>query len=670
MNGMGGDAPIEQFMPHGMCFLWDARMLALHVISDATIALAYFSIPLILLFFIRKRRDLPFRAVFAMFGLFIVACGTTHVLDIWTIWHPTYWLSGIVKAMTACVSLATAVLLVRVVPGALTIKSRADLAEELAATAQRDRATALSLHKKNELLTRAEEMAHVGHWRLDAQSKELFWSEEMYRIHGLPRAETVTDELGASFCHRDDRENVRAAIERGIVAATPFALEYRIVRRDGATRDLIARVNPECLLEGTTSDLVGVVQDVTEAKDSEHERLRLLDEGTRAQSQLRQAQKMEAVGQLTGGVAHDFNNLLAIILGNLELLGDQKNVAPLDVECLEDARRAAQRGAELTRRLLVFSRQQQLAPSAVDVGVLLETLIRMLRRVVEESIVIETRIAPNLWTPWIDPQQLESALLNLVINARDAMPDGGILAIAAENVVLDEPELRLYAESAAPGRYLVLSVADNGSGMAKDVLERVFEPFFTTKPIGGGTGLGLSMVYGFIKQSGGFVTIYSEPGFGTTVKVYLSELHAQSASVAPPVEDAPARSALRSGRVVLVVEDDFSVRKLQLRVLNSLGYQTLEASDGPSGLAALGGAAHIDMLLTDIVLPGGMNGPALADAARRMRPDLKVLFMSGHAPTNVTQRYDLSGAHLLSKPFSRATLAHAVHELLEGETVA
>jgi CheY-like chemotaxis protein len=263
---------------------------------------------------------------------------------------------------------------------------------------------------------------------------------------------------------------------------------------------------------------------------------------------------------------------------------------------------------------------------------------------------------------------LEIALLNIVINARDAMPDGGILTISAENVALEEPESRLYAES-APGQYLVLSVADNGSGMAKDVLERVFEPFFTTKPIGSGTGLGLSMVYGFIKQSGGFVTIYSEPGFGTSVKLYLSELQGEP-SAAPPVKDALTPSAFRSGRVVLVVEDDVSVRKLQLRVLNSLGYQTLEAADGPSGLRALGGAAHIDMLLTDIVMPGGMNGPALAEAAVRLRPDLKVLFMSGHAPSNVTQRYDLSGAHLLSKPFSRATLARAVHELLEGAMVA
>lgn len=458
----------------------------------------------------------------------------------------------------------------------------------------------------------------------------------------------------------EDQNRIAGIVESTMKSGSPYGFETRLTRPDGTVRDVIITGRLERATDGTPLVLKGAIQDVTDRKNMARDRDR--------QSQLRQAQKMEAIGQLTGGVAHDFNNLLAIIHGNLELLGDQKDAAPLTLECIGDALRAAERGADLTRRLLAYARQQQLAPTAVDVGELVETLIRMLRRVVKESIVIETRIAPDLWTPWIDSKQLENALLNIALNARDAMPDGGVLTIAAENVVLDEPESRLYAESAAPGPYLVVSIADNGSGMVKDVLERAFEPFFTTKPLGSGTGLGLSMVYGFIKQSGGFVTIYSEPGFGTTVKVYLSELQAQT-SFAPPAKDAPAPSALRSGRVVLVVEDDFSVRKLQIRVLNSLGYLTLEAADGPAGLTALGGAGRIDLLLTDIVMPGAMNGPALAEAALRLRPELKVLFMSGHAPTNVTQRYDLSGAHLLSKPFSRATLAQAVHGLLEEATV-
>jgi signal transduction histidine kinase len=344
-----------------------------------------------------------------------------------------------------------------------------------------------------------------------------------------------------------------------VLTMTVFHVTYHLRRSVFALEERMADVGEDDVrpLVVTSADELDVLE---AAFNRMIGRLRQLSaEGIRAQSRLRQAQKMEAIGQLTGGVAHDFNNLLAIIHGNLELLGDQKDAAPLTMECIEDALRAAERGADLTRRLLAYSRQQQLAPSAVDVGELVETPIRMLRRVVEESIVIETRIAPDLWTPWIDSQQLENALLNIALNARDAMLDGGVLTVAAENFVLDEEVSRLYAES-APGHYIVLSISDNGSGMTKDVLERVFEPFFTTKPLGSGTGLGLSMVYGFVKQSGGFVTIYSEPGFGTTVKVYLVEFQAQS--VASPVKEATAPSAPRSGRVILVVEDDFSVRKL------------------------------------------------------------------------------------------------------------
>jgi PAS domain S-box-containing protein len=511
----------------------------------------------------------------------------------------------------------------------------------------------------NELMAMAQEMSSVGSWHFDLLTRERQWSNEVYRIFGLATSDPVPTETVPNAYAAEDQNRIAGIVESTMKSGSPYGFETRLTRPDGTVRDVIITGRLERANDGTPLVLKGAIQDVTDRKNMARDRDR--------QSQLRQAQKMEAIGQLTGGVAHDFNNLLAIIHGNLELLGDQKDADPLTLECIGDALRAAESGADLTRRLLAYARQQQLAPSAVDVGELVETLIRMLRRVVNESIVMETRIAPDLWTPWIDSKQLENALLNIALNARDAMPDGGVLTIAADNVVLDEPESRLYAESAAPGPYLVLSIADNGSGMVKDVLERVFEPFFTTKPIGSGTGLGLSIVYGFVKQSGGFVTIYSDPGFGTTVKVYLSELQAQS-SVAPPVKDAPAPSA-RSGRVVLVVEDDLSVRKLQLRVLNSLGYQTLEAADGPAGLTALSGAGRIDLLLTDIVMPGGMNGPALAEAALRLRPDLKVLFMSGHAPTNVTQRCDLSGAHLLSKPFSRATLAQAVHELLEEATV-
>jgi PAS domain S-box-containing protein len=333
--------------------------------------------------------------------------------------------------------------------------------------------------------------------------------------------------------------------------------------------------------------ILAIVRDVTDRRTVE--------------DQLRQAQKMEAIGQLTGGVAHDFNNLLAVMMGNLELLEGASKGDPDTAELIADALDAAKRGASLTHRLLAFSRQQQLAPSAVEVGALVTGLIGVLRRVVEETVRIETVIAPDLWTCRIDAHQLENALLNLAVNARDAMPEGGRLAIAAENAVLDADYARDHAEVTA-GRYVQLSVSDTGTGMSKEVVARALEPFFTTKPVGQGTGLGLPMVYGFVKQSGGHLAIYSEPGFGTTVKLYLPEFRAHSAG--SPFVDEKAALAADGEAVVLVVEDDEAVRRLQLRVLHSLQYRTLEAPDGAAGLAILESEARVDLLLADIVLPG------------------------------------------------------------------
>ena len=397
--------------------------------------------------------------------------------------------------------------------------------------------------------------------------------------------------------------------------------------------------------------VLAVVRDVTERRTVE--------------DQLRQAQKIEAIGQLTGGVAHDFNNLLAVMQGNLELLEEASRGDPTAAELIADALDAASRGASLTHRLLAFSRQQQLAPSAVQVGALVTGLIGVLRRVVEESVRIETLIAPGLWTSKIDAHQLENALLNLAVNARDAMPDGGKLTIAVENAVLDADYARDRTE-VTPGRYVLLSVSDTGTGMPKEVAARALEPFFTTKPVGKGTGLGLPMVYGFVKQSGGHLAIYSEPGLGTTVRLYLPEFSSEPTPSSIAEDKAPL--AADGEAVVLVVEDDEAVRRLQLRMLGSLQYRTLAAPDGASGLAILESDARVDLLLTDIVLPGGMSGPALVDLARRVRPDLKVIFVSGYAPATVKERYDLSSVQVLGKPFTRADLAHAIREMLAGAT--
>jgi PAS domain S-box-containing protein len=500
-------------------------------------------------------------------------------------------------------------------------------------------------HTKLEALINASPFAITG---MDAERRVILWNAAAEQLFGY----TAEEVLGRPYpVAPEQQEEFEQRFKRMAAGEVLRNVASRRRRRDGTVIDTSLSA---AAFYDAAGGLLGIVFAVEDTR-----------ERTRVQDQLRQAQKMEAVGQLTGGLAHDFNNLLAIIHGNLELLEDQDGLAPLAAELIDDALKATKRGASLTHRLLAYSRQQQLAPSAVDVGALVTNLIGMLRRVVEATITIETDIASDLWTSRIDPQQLENALLNLTINARDAMPDGGMLTIAAENVALDEEDSQQYAE-VTPGRYVLLSVSDTGAGMPKDVLDRVLEPFFTTKPVGSGSGLGLSMVYGFVKQSGGHLTIYSEPGLGTSVKLYLPQL--QSESVAVSIEADKPASASSDEWVILVVEDESSVRKLQLRVLGSLGYRTLEAADGPSGLIALNGAARVDLLLTDIVMPGGMSGPELAEAARVVRPDLKVLFMSGYAPTIVTQRYNLSGAHVLSKPFSRSTLAQAVWQLLEERT--
>jgi PAS domain S-box-containing protein len=442
------------------------------------------------------------------------------------------------------------------------------------------------------------------------------------------------------------RREIEALIEKSALTGKQQILDWHCKGKDGQL--FWAEISLHIASIANREVVLSVVRDITQRQAIE--------------GQLRQAQKMEAVGQLTGGLAHDFNNLLAVVQGNLELLRDQDGADSTSAGLIDEAVKAVERGASLTHRLLAYSRQQQLNPSAVDVGVLVIGLVGMLRRVVEESIAIDTDIAPGLWTSRIDSHQLENALLNLTVNARDAMPDGGTLTIAAENVVLDEDQ-SLAHDGLAPGRYIVLTISDTGMGMPKHVVERALEPFFTTKSVGQGTGLGLSMVYGFVKQSGGHLTIYSEPGLGTVVKLYLPEFSSDQAFAA--IEESKPVPAAVGEPVILVVEDDDLMRRLQLRLIGALHYRTLEATDGPSALAALEGAARVDLLLTDVVLPGGMSGPALADAARRVRPGLKVVFMSGYAPIAITQRYNLSGARVVAKPFTRSALAHAIREALE-----
>jgi PAS domain S-box-containing protein len=383
----------------------------------------------------------------------------------------------------------------------------------------------------------------------------------------------------------------------------------------------------------------------------------------RAEEQLRQSQKMEAVGQLTSGVAHDFNNLLTIIQGNLELIGERLPADPVMSTMMSDALGASERGATLTRRLLAYSRQQTLEPRTISLHQLVADLMVLLRRTLDETITPNAIIPADLWYVRIDPGQLENALLNLAVNARDAMPSGGKLTIEAFNTVLDA-DYTTQNPDATPGEYVLVAVSDTGTGMPPDVVARAFEPFFTTKAVGRGTGLGLSMVFGFVRQSGGHIKIYSEVGRGTTIKLYLPR--AITKLDVHVANDESITPHLSQGEAVLVIEDDDSLRKMALTMLAGLGYRTLEAADGPQAMEKIASAGRIDLLLTDVVLPKGMNGPAIAKAAQQVRPGLKVLYMSGYTRDAIVHNGILDeGVHLIMKPFHKAELAAKVRKVLD-----
>jgi PAS domain S-box-containing protein len=389
----------------------------------------------------------------------------------------------------------------------------------------------------------------------------------------------------------------------------------------------------------------------------------------RAEELLRQSQKMEAVGQLTGGIAHDFNNLLAAISGSLELL--QQRVASGRTDGLQRyaaaAMTAAQRAASLTQRLLAFARRQPLDPKRVEANRLIADIEDLLRRTLGPGIELDIVLAGGLWPTLCDANQLESAILNLAINARDAMPEGGRLTIETGNAFLDEADARSQGGEVRPGQYVMISITDTGTGMTPEVMARVFDPFFTTKPMGQGTGLGLSMLYGFVKQSEGHVRVYSELGQGTTFRLYLPRHRGGSdaAEAAGTIATAPCTQA-EAGRTVLVVDDEPTVRMLVTETLADLGYAALEAGDGAVALTILQGAARIDLLVTDVGLPG-LNGRQLVEAARRLRPALRVLFITGYAHNAAIGHGGLlePGMEIMTKPFALDALAAKIQEIIE-----
>jgi len=465
---------------------------------------------------------------------------------------------------------------------------------------------------------------------------------------GVPR-----DELNGSYVRElvgtDDYRTIKPRI-REVLKGEPVAFETSTTR-NGQAHQLQVEYLPHLSRSNEVLGFFSVVQDITNRKVLE--------------AQLLQAQKMEAVGQLTGGIAHDFNNLLGVILGNLQLLERPlKNEERLHKK-IKTATRAAIRGADLTRRLLSFSRRQLLEPKVLDLNTLVSSLDDLLRRTLGEGIDIEMVFEEDLWAATVDRGQMENALLNLAINARDAMPEGGRLTIETRNVELDEMHQTLQSD-AEPGQYVMVAVSDTGCGMSDEVRRQVFEPFFTTKGVGQGSGLGLSMVYGFVEESGGQVIVRSEEGSGTSLNLYFPRT---KTGVLAKVEETVVSQFVPGGdETILVVEDEEDVRSTVVALLLDLGYQTLEAENGPKALDMLKANDEIDMLFTDIMMPGGMRGPVLAHQAREIRPDLKVLFTSGYAESAILHRGALvSESAFIAKPYRNEELALKLRTVLDQQ---
>lgn len=442
-------------------------------------------------------------------------------------------------------------------------------------------------------------------------------------------------------------------VRQTLVTRQTQVVEYELYIGKVGKRWFEARAAPIDSLGAAKPAVIIVARDITQRKVDEE--------------QLRQAQKMEAVGQLTGGVAHDFNNLLAITLGNLELLDEQLAGQPQLRDLVQRALDAAERGATLTQRLLAFSRRQPLQPEPTNLNKLVAGMIDLLRRTLGETIQIETQLATDLGQTIVDPTQLESALLNLALNARDAMPKGGKLVIETANTQFDDAYMAAH-HYVRPGHYIMLAVSDTGAGMTPEVLARAFEPFFTTKQVGKGSGLGLSMVYGLVKQSGGHINIYSEVGRGTTVRAYLPQ--AESTAVLTKVNTPESPLHYGKAEMILVVEDDANVRQLAVSILTSLGYSTVEADNAKAALQLLDKKPQIALLFSDIVLPGNMDGIDLAREARRRWPDLKILLTSGYTEHALVQDDSLmTGVALIAKPYRKASLASKLSAILGSAPV-
>jgi PAS domain S-box-containing protein len=501
------------------------------------------------------------------------------------------------------------------------------------------------------LLEKAQQVAHVGSWAIELDgSHRLEWSAETHRIFGVPvRAFGSTSDAFFALVHDDDRDAVKKATEAAIATGEPYTLEHRIVRGDGTVRWVHEQAEIVRDTRGRPLRMIGVVQDITERRDLEE--------------QLRQAQKMDAIGRLAGGIAHDLNNALTAIAGYAELaLGEISVNHPARTD-VEEIKRGAERAASVTAQLLAFSRKQLIAPRVFDLNETVAGIARLLSRLLGAGVDVRTTLAAALPPITGDPGQVEQAIINLAVNARDAMPAGGRLDLITSLDDLDEAFARAHVPM-TPGRYVSLRVADTGHGMSRDTQARIFEPFFTTKDVGKGTGLGLSMVYGTLKQIGGFVFVDSAIDHGTTFRLYFPPVPAPAPAPAPEVEPERSRRGAETVMTVMIVEDETAVRNFVASALRNEGYRLLLAASAEEAAKVSG--AHggpIDLLLTDAIMPG-KSGIELASAMVAARPGLPVIIMSGYTKETLSVGGLKDPVNLLRKPFSPTELRRRIRAAL------
>jgi PAS domain S-box-containing protein len=482
------------------------------------------------------------------------------------------------------------------------------------------------------------------------------WSAQAEAVFGWSRDEAIGKALGDLIVPERHRASHKDGLQRflrcGESAILGKRVEIEALRRDGS--EIKVELSVTTLRRGGRNVFNGFVRDLTEK--------------IAAEEKLRQAQKMEAVGQLTGGIAHDFNNMLTVITGTIDILADAVSDKPNLAAIARLMGEAADRGAELTGHLLAFARKQPLQPRKTDINILVLESAKLMRPTLGEHIEIEAMLEDNVWPALVDPGQLSTALLNLALNARDAMPSGGKLTLETDNVILDERYASLNPE-VQPGNYVMIAISDTGTGIPKAIRDKIFEPFFSTKEVGKGTGLGLSMVYGFVKQSNGNIKIYSEEGHGTTFRIYLPQaagMHSEQHS-----DVAPESVIEGDNETILVVEDDPLVRTYVTTQLRGLGYKTISAANATEAIAVVDSGAAFDLLFTDVIMTGPMNGRQLAEEVAKRRSPLKVLYTSGYTENAIIHHGRLDpGVLLLTKPYRRAALARMVRVALGGTPVS